>query len=117
MEWLFETKDRNGVVVRMSRETYERHLPTRPEMADYVAEAKLTVEDPHVIIVDHRGCYHHFRLGVGRGKFRKCYVQVLVHYRRRLGQKRGIVATYWLSRKLCEGETIWMRMPQDSTAC
>lgn len=110
MDSLFEAKDRDGVVVRMSRETYERHLPTRPEMADYIEEARITVEDPHLIILDEDGCHHHYRLGLGRGKFKKCYVHVLVYYRRRRGRRVGLVASYWLCRDLIEGETVWITM-------
>lgn len=92
----------------MSKDTYESHLPTRPEMADYTEEAKLTIEDPDVIMRDKDGCHHHYKLGLGREKFKNCYVRVLVHYRRRWGRKEGIVASYWLCRRIGKGELIWM---------
>lgn len=109
MEWLFETKDRNGVTVRMSKDTYERHLPARPEIAHYIEEAQITIQDPELIIRDDDDCYHHYRLGLGREKFKKCYVRVLVRYRRRKSRKEGIVATFWLSRSVGEGEIVWIR--------
>ena len=109
MEWIFETKDREGVIVRMSKDTYERHLPIHPEIADYIEEAELTVQDPELIIRDDDNCYHHYRLGLGRGKYKKCYVRVLVNYRHRRRKKEGIVSSYWLSRTVGEGEVIWMK--------
>lgn len=38
-QWVFETTDRDGVTVRMSKDTYESHLPIHPEIADYIEEA------------------------------------------------------------------------------
>ena len=45
-EVVFEVQDRNGRSVRLRRLVYERHLPDRPEMADYAQEAAETVADP-----------------------------------------------------------------------
>jgi hypothetical protein len=110
MEWFFETKDRDGVTVRMSKATYEKHLPMHPEIADYVEEAKLTIQEPEIVKRDDDGCHHHYRLGLGRGKYEKCYLRVLVIYHGRGKRKHGVVASYWMSRNIGrQGEVIWLR--------
>jgi len=109
MEWLFETKDRDGITVRMSKATYDKHLPIHPEIAHYVQEAKLTIQEPEVVVRDDDGCHHHHRLGLGRGKHKGCYLRVLVNYHGRGKRKYGIVASYWMSRNICpHGEVIWV---------
>jgi len=107
--FLFEVQDKEGIIVRLERRTFERHLPYRPETADYVEEAKATIEDPDAILVDDDSCHHYYRLGLGRGKFEKCYVRVLVYYRSRGGRVEGRVATFWLARRIGKGQIKWMR--------
>ena len=108
--YVFETKDRYGVTVRLSRHTYECHLVYRPEMADYIEEAKTTIEDPDIIKIDKGGCHHHWRGGLGKGqRFGKCYVEVLVHYHFAEDHMEGRVASYWLPRKIGKGTVKWKR--------
>lgn len=109
MKWLFEVRDRNNVPVRMSKATYDKHLPKHPEIADYIEEAKLTVEDPELIYRDKDGCHHHYRFGLGEGKYADCYLRVLVRYPRRWGRKQGVVSSFWFSRNVGKGELIWMK--------
>lgn len=109
--YVFETKDRYGVTVRLSRHTYECHLVYHPEIADYIEEAKTTIEAPDIIKIDEGGCHHHYRGGLGKGqKFRNCYVEVLVHYHPVEDHIEGKVATYWLQRKIRKrGKVRWRR--------
>ena len=108
-KYIFETKDRNGIIVRLDRRTFDRHLTYHPEICNYVDEAKLTIEAPDVILVDNDNCHHHYRLGLGKDKFRKCYVQVLVYYFRRGDITEGKVASFWLTRNVGKGRLAWMK--------
>lgn len=120
MSYKFETKDRFGNEVRLSESTYNSHLQYRSEMADYLDEARQTIEDPDLILCDKDGCHHHYKLGLGRGKFKNCYVQVLVRYKTVGGRTEGVVVSYWLARRVRtvrKGEKIvWMR-PKLGRSC
>ena len=110
---VFEVKDRRGRLVRLRETVYLRHLPTHPEMADYLEEAKRTIADPDYELKDDEAegeCIIYYRLGLGREVFEKCFVTVPVHYAKTLlWGEVGEVATFYLPRKLGRGKVSWTR--------
>jgi len=108
----FEVRDRLGRTVRLRESVYERHLPTHREMADYLEEAKQTIIDPDYELEDGENCYGYYRMGLGKGRYEKCFIAVPVYYRRTLWGDEGEVATFHLTRRLGRGKITWKR-PRD----
>ena len=100
-------------MVRLRKSVYEKHLPKRPEMADYIEEAKQTIADPDHELVDDEAeekstIFH--RLGLGRDAFEKCFIMVPVHYQKTLlWGEVGEVATFHLTRRIGRGRLTWTR--------
>ncbi len=111
-QYRFETVDRERRVVRYREAIYQRHLRQHPEMAEYVEEAKQTVNDPDCITSDDDGGRDYqvyYRFGLGRGKHAKCFIKVPVYYHRTLWGEVGEVATFHLTRRIGTGRAIWTR--------
>ncbi|MBI3953316.1 MAG: hypothetical protein HY330_02265 [Chloroflexi bacterium] len=99
-EPVFQVEDYQGHRITLTRRTFENHLRYRPEIAEYVEEAKQTLQDPDVTVTIESGGKWYYKAGLGRGRFRQTYLGVLVYDR---GQNEGVVATIMLSRRLSEG--------------
>ena len=108
-ELAFKVSDRLGREVQLRSEVYERHLPTHPEIADYLAEAAKTIADPDYELEDDDGSIVYYRKGLGRGKFKGCFIKVPVHYRKTFWGEAGEVATFHLTGRLGRGRVIWSR--------
>jgi len=109
-ETVINTVDRFGRAVRYRRTVYERHLPDRPEMADYLEEAANTINDPDLEYQEEPdngefGIRVYYKDGLGRGQFEKCLLKVPVHY----DHIGGEVATFHFTRRVGRGEIIWQR--------
>ena len=101
---MFQITDAFGNTIRLTRWTYESHLAVHPEIADYLAEAEQTLQEPSNVEAGRDGAVHFFKAGLGRGKFQHCHVHVIVRYdvasdaAIKAGETAGVVATYWLDR-------------------
>ena len=108
-EYLFEVRDRRGRVVRWKTSVFERHLPARPEMADYVEEIKATVADPDKEVLD-GDAFVYYRMGLGRDKFKRCYIKVPIYYQGPFGTEVGSIATaHFTTRIGGRGRILWER--------
>ena len=110
--FIFETKDRQGRAVRLTKRNFENHVKTHPEIRDYIEEAKQTLEDPDVEFEADNGTTYYYKIGLTRGKFKGCYVLVIVRYSDIPGleQAEGRVATFYPTTKISsDGELTWMR--------
>lgn len=105
----FETEDRLGRTVRLRESVYERHLPDRLEMADYLEDARRTIEDPDIELEDEdEGCYIYCRFGLGRDRWEKCFVKVFVYFN---AQNVGEVATFFLPSRVGPEKVVWSKNP------
>lgn len=108
----FEVQDRLGRLVRLREAVYQRHLPQHPEMTGYVEGAKLTIAEPDFELIDEdssTNCYQYYRKGLGRGKFKGCFIKVPVYYQKTLWGEVGEVATFHFARRLGRGKITWQR--------
>lgn len=109
---LFECEDREGRSVRLRKEVFDRHVTDRPEMASYIEEARLTVSDPDYQLDDDNDSNAgeitriYYKMGLGRGKFAKCFLMVPVFYD---STQEGEVATFHFTRRIGKGVLVWQR--------
>jgi len=111
-ECIFETTDGEGRLVRYRSVIYNRHLPEHPEVAAYMKEAALTINDPDCEIEDEPEAEDSFsrvfyRFGLLRGDYAKLFIKVPVYYTRATSE--GEVATIHLARHIGRGKIIWQR--------
>jgi len=110
-ETVFETVDRYGRSVRFRKVVYEKHLPERPEMADYIQEAACTVSDLDSEYreeddADELSIRIYYRMGMGNDRYDKCLLKIPVYYDR---ANEGEVATFYFTRRVTGGTLIWRR--------
>jgi len=112
-EYIFETEDCLGRVVRYRKEVFDRHLPEHPEMAAYTEEIRITVSDPDYGYEDEDNettlSIVYYRLGLGRGKYQDCFIKVPVYYDKSVSPREGEIATAHFSRRVGGGKLIWRR--------
>lgn len=120
-QFVFVVNDRFGNTVRLSKRTYEFHLRKRPYISQFLEDARTTLINPGTVFLSTDDAYHFYKFGLVGGKYRNCYVHVIVHYQPAEegsvaeGQAVG-TATFWLDRangfvgpNKKKGRQIWPR--------
>ena len=105
-EFVFDVLDFKGRRVRLTRRTFENHLPIHPEISEYLEEAKQVISDPDGALELDNGAVVVFRYGLGRAKFEGCHLGVVVYYRTEKEGEEGVVATYHFFRRLPDGAAL-----------
>lgn len=100
---MFTVTDKDGYEVSLTKETWLNKLlhPSRghPEIKDYLHGIQLTLQDPDFIsqsVRDERSKLF-YKAGVTSGKYRHCYILVVVKYVREPTGVRGYVSTAMLT--------------------
>lgn len=110
-EFAWQTIDPDGRTVRLSARQYQEHILARhPEAENYLEAAKETVGSPDLMLDVDNGSFYYYKAGLGRGKFSRCYVLVIVRYHGVAeGGQQGDVPTFFLTTKVVDGRQIWPR--------
>ena len=78
--YVFEIRDWQGRVVRMTQKTFDNHRERHAEIPDYIEEAKATIRDPDRVYKGDVGrSLHLYRYGLGRGIYARTYLAVIVY--------------------------------------
>jgi len=84
-----------------------------PEIKPYLAEVKLTIEEPDYIYPSNRDVRSKlfYRAGLTKGFYEHCYIVVVVKYVPEVnGKVRGYVSTAFLTSQIkAKGEPIWKK--------
>lgn len=108
-EYLFEVRDRRERMVRYKTSVFERHLPEHPEMVGYIEEIRATVADPDKEVLD-ADSFVYYRMGLGRDRFKRCYIKVPIYYQGSFGAEEGSIATaHFTTRIGGRGRILWER--------
>lgn len=113
---LFEIQDYEGLPVALERTVWEDKIlhPVlgHPEIKEYLAEIKLTVQAPEAVYPSLRDPRTRlfYRSGLSRGDLKGHWIVVVVKYVREPSGPRGYVSTAFISRSLKRrGERLWPR--------
>lgn len=98
-----------GRRVRLTQRTYDNHVPKHPEVAEYLEEAQQVIADPDGVIELTSNARLLYAYGLGRDRYKNCYLGVVVYYRRQGDSETGVVATYYFHRTLPKGRVLATR--------
>ena len=71
-EFVFDVLDFKGRRVRLTRRTFENHLPIHPEISEYLEEAKQVISDPDGALELDNGAVVVFRYGLDEPNLLSC---------------------------------------------
>ncbi len=97
VEHVFQIEDWRGRRVHLTQQTFESHAHRRSEFAEYLEEAKETVNDPDIVQESDTGATFLYRFAIGRPPFSRLYLKVVIFYRQQGERQVGTVATYFFT--------------------
>ncbi len=65
--------------MRLAHSNWEKHRPRHPEVVEYHEDLMSALREPTVVVETTDGDRHYYRLGLGRGKFQRTYLRVIVN--------------------------------------
>lgn len=113
---MFTTPDKDGIPVSLTKEVWLNKLldPKRghPEVRHYLSEIKSTISSPDFIFQSSRDKRSKllYKGGLTTGKFKGCYILVVVKYIEERGRYHGYVSTVMLTNHVKKaGGLLWKR--------
>jgi hypothetical protein len=109
LDYIFEIRDWQNRIVRLSKCTYDIHEKRHLEFVPYLESAKLTIQDPDIVAeADNNGIFL-VRYGLGKQYFKNLYLCVVIFY----NEGEGIEATHHFQReigdlRIIERRYIWV---------
>ena len=98
--YIIDAYDWKSRRVRMTRRTFERHVPYHPEIVDYIGEAQEAIADPDIVLEADNGANYLYRFGLGRSPFSRLWLMVVVYYQSSRHEEEGTIATYFFTDSL-----------------
>jgi len=109
-EYVFEAADPDGILIRLTRCRWERHIAVRHPEVENHADVRKVIEKPQLIIIDQDDETEHHFYARGLLPYPELYLHVPVVYRGSHGKQIAEVKTAHFVRTIAEGRIRWVNI-------